>query len=128
MLIILIDGHTDFNHENNKCSIHFRNCSSNAHQIRCEDSPTKGIFCQSSDLALHSLSQLRLELDNVVTCGIIAVSRTINIEPMTFKFGMNIDLCTAYFIVYYHARLNDLDLDARVGKCKQKSAFSYLDN
>ena len=54
MLIILtltfIQGRTDLNHENNKC---FRNCSSTAHQVCCEDSLTKGQYdhCQPNDLA-----------------------------------------------------------------------------
>ena len=39
---------------------YFRNCSSSAHQVCGEDSPTKGRYdhCQSNDLDLHSSSQL----------------------------------------------------------------------
>ena len=51
---------------------YFRNCSSNTHQVCCEDSLTKGLYdhCQSYDLHLHSLSQLRLKLDSFLTCNI----------------------------------------------------------
>ena len=44
---------------------YLRNFSSNAHQVCCEDSLTKGLYnlCQSDDLDLHSRSQLRLKLD-----------------------------------------------------------------
>ena len=59
VLIILtltfIQGHTDSNHENNKCD-YFRKCSSsNPHQVCCEDRPTKGLHdqCQSDDLDLQ---------------------------------------------------------------------------
>ena len=50
---------------------YFRNCSSNAHQVCCEDSPTKGLYdhCQSDDLDLHSRSQVRLKFDYFLTCN-----------------------------------------------------------
>ena len=54
-----IQGHTDLNHENTKCLI-ISNYSSNAHQVCCEDSPTKGLYdhCQSDDLDWRCVSNL----------------------------------------------------------------------
>ena len=51
---------------------YFKNYSSNAHQMYCEDSLTKGLYdcCQSDDLDLHSRSHVRLELDYFLTCNI----------------------------------------------------------
>ena len=83
VLIILtltfIQGHTDLNHENNKCSIISEtDQSSKPHQVCCEDSPTKGIlFFQSNNLALHSRSQLHLKLDKCSTCSKTAIPRTV---------------------------------------------------
>ena len=44
---------------------YFRNYSSNAHQVCCEDSPDKGLYdhCQSDDLDHQSRSQVRLKRD-----------------------------------------------------------------
>ena len=38
---------------------YFRSCSSNAHHVCCQDSPTKGLYdhCQSDDLDFHSRSR-----------------------------------------------------------------------
>ena len=38
----------------------------------CEDSPTKGLYdrCQSDDLDLPSMSQMRLKRDYFLTCKI----------------------------------------------------------
>ena len=49
---------------------YFRNCSSNAHQVNCEDIPTKGLYghCQIDDLDVHSRSQVRLKPDYFLTC------------------------------------------------------------
>ena len=49
---------------------YFKNCSSNAHQIYCEDSPTKGLYniCQSDYPDFHSRPQLRLKMDECLTC------------------------------------------------------------
>ena len=60
---------TDLNHENHQCS-------SNLHQVCCEDSLTKGLYnlFQYDDLALQSRSQLHLKLDKFLTCTIIAIS------------------------------------------------------
>ena len=54
--------------------------SSNARQVRCEDSLSKCLYdhCQSDDLDLHSKSQMRLELDYLLTCNI-----SDNIEAIT---------------------------------------------
>ena len=81
---------------------YFRNFSSNAHHVCCEDSPIKGLYnrCQSDDLDLHSRSQLRLKLDSVLTCSWIVRSRT-NIYSIAFKLGVT---------VHIHAHFDDLAL------------------
>ena len=60
LTLTFIQGHTDRN-----MFYLFRHYSSNAHQVCCEDSPTKGLYdhCQSHDLNLHSSSQVRLKLE-----------------------------------------------------------------
>ena len=63
LTLTIIHGHTDINHENNKCLINIsETISSNAHQVCCcEDSSTKGRYDhgQSDDLDLHSSSRVR---------------------------------------------------------------------
>ena len=59
---------------------YFRNCSSNAikfavHIVRLK---VYKIFFQSDDLALHSRSQLRLKLDQCLTCTIIVYNSHIS--------------------------------------------------
>ena len=78
VLIILtltfIQGHTYLKHEDNKID-YFKNVSSNAHQVCCEDCPTKGLYvCQSDELDLRARSQLRLKLDKVLTCSFNVIS------------------------------------------------------
>ena len=102
---------------------YFRNYSTNAHQVCCEDSPTKGLYdrCQPDDLDFYSRSQVRLKLDYFLICNI-----SDNIYAITFKLGMTVDLC----MPYAHACFDDLDLDARspwVGKGK-KSVLHALGN
>ena len=85
---------------------YFRNCSSSAHQVYCEDSPTKGLFehCQSDDLDLHSRSHVHLKLDDFLACNILD-----NILAIikTWHGGWLI-----YIHVYYaHVRFDDLELD-----------------
>ena len=109
---------------------YLRNCSSNPHQVCCEDSPTIGItFFLSDDLAPHSRSQLCVELDRCLTCTVILIA-------MYLRQCLSI-----YSIQTWHdsrlmcgitarAHVDDLDLDARsqwVSKDK-KSAFNYLNN
>ena len=68
---------------------YFTKYSSNAHEICCEDSPTKGLYydhCQSDDLDLHSRSLVRLKLYYLLTCNISE-----NIQAGTFKLGMTVD-------------------------------------
>ena len=81
---------------------YFRNYSSNAHQVCCEDSPTKGLYdhCQSDDLDLHSRSQVRLKSGYFLTCNI-----SDNISAITFKLGMTVDLYGAYMITLYSMTL-----------------------
>ena len=88
LTLIFIQGHTDLNHENNKCLI----ISSNAHQVCCEHRPTKGLYdqCQSDDLDLHSRSLVRLKL-NYLICNILD-----NISAITFKLGLIVDLWVPY--------------------------------
>ena len=49
---------------------YFRNHSSNAHQLYCEDSSTKGLYdhCQSNDLDLQGHKCVKL--DYLITCNI----------------------------------------------------------
>ena len=52
---------------------YFRNYSSNARHVCCEDSPTKVCIhdhCQSDDLDLHSRSQVHLKLSQFLICNI----------------------------------------------------------
>ena len=81
---------------------------------------TKGLYdhCQSDDLDLHSRSQVRLQLDIFLTCNI-----SDNIQAITFKLGMTVDL----WMPYAHARFDDLGLDARsqwVGKGKTSASHT----
>ena len=66
---------------------YFRNYSSNAHVVCCEDSPTKGPYghCQCNDLDLHSRSQVPLKLDYFLIC-------TDTIYAVTFKLCLKVDL------------------------------------
>ena len=54
LALTFIQGHTDMNHENNKCLIISETIQAMPHQIYCEDSPTKGLYTilKSDDLAL----------------------------------------------------------------------------
>ena len=90
---------------------YFRNCSSNAHEVCFEDSPTKGLYdhCQSNDLDLHPKSQVHLKLDYFLTCNYLSY------YIQTWHDGRVMDA------TYAHAHFDDLDLDARlqwVGKGK----------
>ena len=81
MLIILnftfIQGHTDFNHENNKCLIISETVQLQAMFIKFAVNIVRRrvytciIFSQSDDIDLHSRSQRRLKLDYCITCAII---------------------------------------------------------
>ena len=91
ILIILtltfIQGHTDQN-ENNVLLFKKLNYSSNAHQVCCEDSLTKGLHdhCQSDDL--DSRSQVGLTLNYFLTCDV-----SDNVTAIEhFKLGMTVDL------------------------------------
>ena len=80
MLIILtltfIQGHTDLNHENNKCSIISKTVQTILMRFAVKIVRLKVyIFFLSHDLALHSRSQLPLKLDKC--CTIIAIFRTV---------------------------------------------------
>ena len=99
-------GHTDLNHENDKCLIISETVQATPIQLTVEIVPTKGLYDhrQSNDLDLHSRSQLHLKIDNFFTCTIIVIPRTV-----AFKLRMMVDLCMAY--IYAHARFDDLGLD-----------------
>ena len=80
---------------------YFRNCSSNAHQVCCEDSPTKGLYdhCQSDDLDLHSRSQVHLKLDYFCSFDdrevIVGRQRQkFSLIILTTKQATSIKLCT----------------------------------
>ena len=51
---------------------YFKNYSSNAHQVYCEDSPNKGLndHCQSDDIDIHTRSQVRLKREYFLICNI----------------------------------------------------------
>ena len=73
LTLTFIQCHTDLNHEKIIMFDSFRNCSGNADHVCCEDSrPTNGLsdHCQSEDFDLHSRSQVRLKLDNLLICNI----------------------------------------------------------
>ena len=80
VLIILtltfIQGHTDFNHENNKCLIISETVQAMPIMFAVKLVRLKAykIFSQSDDFALHSRSQLHLKLDNFFTSIIILIS------------------------------------------------------
>ena len=89
---------------------YFRNYSSDHHQVCSEHSPSKGLFFayehfQSNDLGLNSRSQVRLKLDYFLLCNYLGwylsnyIQTGLDGRP---KHG-----------IYAHARLDDLDLDAR---------------
>ena len=87
-----------------------------AHQVCCDDSPTKVLYdhCQFDDLDLHSRSQVRLKLDYFL---IRNISDSIN-NIQTWHDGRFMDA------VYVHAPFDDPDIDARsqwVGKGKQSA-------
>ena len=110
MLIILtltfIQGHTDLNHENNKCSIILETVQAILITFAVKIVLLKVyiIVSQSDDLALHSRSQL----DKSYTCTIIAISRTaFKLWHPTWHDGRLMHGISA------HARFSDLDLDAR---------------
>ena len=67
LTLSFIQGHTKLKCENNTFLMfhYFRNYSSNAHQVCCEDSLTKDLknLCQSADLDIHSRSQQCLKID-----------------------------------------------------------------
>ena len=44
LTLTFIQVHTYLDHENDKCSIISKNRSSNAHQVRCEDSQNRGLY------------------------------------------------------------------------------------
>ena len=109
VLIILtltfMQGHTNLNHENNKCSI-----ISDFVQAIPVRFAVKIVFASSDVHALCSRSQMRLKLYNCFT--IIAISRT----AMAFNIGMAVDLCMS---AYYMLVLMTLTLmQGRIGSAK----------
>ena len=87
-----------------------------AHQVYCEDSPTKGLYydhCQSDDLDLHSSSQVRLKR---LLFKLQYLRQYLSYYIQTWHDHDDDKLMDA---TYAHARFNDLDHDARsewVGK------------
>ena len=65
LTLIFIQGHTELNHENNKCSIISETVEATSIRFAVKIVRLKvyTIFSQSDDLALHSRSQLCLKLD-----------------------------------------------------------------
>ena len=96
---------------------YFTNYSSNAYQVCCEDSPTKGLYdnCQSDDLDLHSSACQTGLLFNLRYLG-----QYLNYHIQTCHDRRLMDA------IYAHARFDDLDPDARsqwVGKGKKHSSM-----
>ena len=98
---------------------YFRNYSSNAHQVCCEDNLTKGLYdhCQSDDLDLHSRSQVRLKLDYFLACNISDNNVFVSHHIQTWHDGRLMDA------IYAHAHFDDLYLAARSQwVCKVKTS------
>ena len=81
--VTFIQGHTNFNHEN-------KNCSSNPHHVRCEDSPTKGLYnnyvLSPVNLLFTRRSQQRLKVDKMLNLYHSSHS-TESISAMTSTLG-----------------------------------------
>ena len=93
---------------------YFKNYSSNAHQVRCEDSPTKGLYMTIANPMILTFIQGDKCIPNLTPFK-LAITRTI-FMLLHSNFGMAVDFWMPYYdhIPYYaHARFDDLDLDAR---------------
>ena len=84
----------------------FRIYLSNAHQLCCEGSPTK-CHWQTDDHDLQSRSKVRLKLD-YLTFLQVYIGQYVSYYIQTWHDGRLMDA-----IYYAHARLGDLDPDAR---------------
>ena len=112
---------------------YFREYSSNANHVCCEDSPSYGLYGhrQSDDLALYSRSQMRVKRDIHFfyhVASIIAIYRTIFFSYVMHTW--NDGRLMRGIIICIHALFDDLDLDARsqwVGKGKTPT-LNYLNN
>ena len=116
VLIILsltfIQGHTILNDDNNKCSIISENVQAIPIKFAVKIARLKGennnnyIIPQSDDLAFHSRSELRLKLDNCLTCTTSGQYLSYGIQA--WHAGRLIMHGTSA-----HVHFDDLDLDAR---------------
>ena len=70
---------------------YFRNYSSNAHRICCEDRPTKVYMTTASPLAVTCIEGHKCYF---LTCNI-----SDNIQAITFKLGMVVDLHMVYVLM-----------------------------
>ena len=86
---------------------YFKNYSNNAHQVCCEDSPTKGLYghCSPMTLTIHSRSQVRLKLDYFLTCNIFRHYLSYYIQTW------HDSRLKQWHIIYAHAHLDDLEFD-----------------
>ena len=93
--LTFIQGHTDLNHENNKCSIILETVQAIPikFDVKIVRRKVLIIFSQSDDLALHSRSQLCLKLDKCLTCTIIAIFWTVNHGIQTWH-DVDIIICS----------------------------------
>ena len=84
---------------------YFRNRSSNAHEVCCEDSLTKSVYMTIASLMTLTFTQghICLKLDYFLTCNI-----SDNIEAIKFILGTTVDL---WHGILTHAHFNDLDLE-----------------
>ena len=79
LALTFIQGHTDLNHEHNKCSIISETVQAMpiAFDVKIVRLKVYTIVSQFDDLALDSRSRLRLKHDQCLTCTIISMSQTV---------------------------------------------------
>ena len=103
----------------------FINCSSNAHQVRCEDSPLKCLYnlfsvrWPCSSLKVTTVSQT---WQFFLTCSIISISRT----AMAFTLATTVDLFMTYMLMLVPITLTLMQGHSRSAKAKY--LLNYLDN
>ena len=103
---------------------YFRNCSSNAHAVCCEDSPNKDLYnrCQSDDHDLHLRSQVRLKCDYCFNLQYFGQYLRYHIQIR--HDGIPMDTNINMLLI---PRFDQIDLDARsqwVGKINQRWMLS----
>ena len=110
LTLIFIQGHTDLNHENNKCSIISETFQAMPIKFAVQIFQLKVyiMFSQSNDLVLHSRSQLRLktwQMFNLYYNSNISQYLSCGIQTWYDSRHMH--------GIYAHAHFDNLGLDAR---------------